>query len=652
VGFEGSGLEIIGVSSFFVEKSGIIDVRDRLVAFKSGVQSSEDSTTHRPIIFYDLNNLGEVTAVSHYDGDGVALANTKPSSTLLREYVVLSYDDQARVYKTQQYEVNQSTGVVSSTALTANGYYDRRGDLNARSDPGGLWTKDQHDGAGRLISASRTDGGSGTTWGLAGSLSGDQVLAQTLTTYDADGNPILVTTKERFHTDASTDTGPLGNPTTAPKARVYYTASYYDAANRLTAAVDVGTNSGAAYTRPGSPPASSDTTLVTSYAYSPAGWVQSVTDARGVVSQTTYDGLGRVTQTIDAYTNGVPTASNNATTNYTYDGIGDVLTVQAVMPAGTPSQTTQYVYGVTTAGGNAINSNNLLAKVEYPDPTTGNPSTSASNQKSYQYNRLGDATTYTDPNGSVHSYTYDVLGRITTDAVTTLGSGVDGAVQRLTVAYDTGDRPYLYTSYNAATGGSIVNQVQDVYNGLGQLTGEYQEQGGAVNTSTSPEVQYVYTEMSGGQDNSRLTQMIYPNGRKVDYVYNTGLDTTISRLSAIADDNSGIPGTILEGYSYLGLNTIVQWAHPEAGVNLTYIQQTGDTHYLTDGGDQYVGLDRFGRVIDQNWWNRRPRQPPTASSTAAAPSPGTSGLSECIGQFLEVVPVAEWHKFRKFEDAA
>jgi hypothetical protein len=45
-------------------------------------------------------------------------------------------------------------------------------------------------------------------------------------------------------------------------------------------------------------------------------------------------------------------------------------------------------------------------------------------------------------------------------------------VRRLTTAYDTGDRPYLFTSYNAASGGTIVNQVQDAYNGFGQLTGE------------------------------------------------------------------------------------------------------------------------------------------------------------------------------------
>ena len=58
------------------------------------------------------------------------------------------------------------------------------------------------------------------------------------------------------------------------------------------------------------------------------------------------------------------------------------------------------------------------------------------------------------------------------------------------------------------------------------------------------------------------------------------------------------------------MNTIVERDHPEPNVNLTYIQQTGQTNTLTDGGDIYTGLDRFGRVIDQNWWN-----PSTISST-------------------------------------
>ena len=91
------------------------------------------------------------------------------------------------------------------------------------------------------------------------------------------------------------------------------------------------------------------------------------------------------------------------------------------------------------------------------------------------------------------------------DAVTQLGGGVDGAVRRLETAYDTGDRPYLFTSYNAASGGTVVNQVQEVYNGLGQQTGEYQAHSGVVMTGMTPEVQYAYTEMARGANSRRKT---------------------------------------------------------------------------------------------------------------------------------------------------
>ena len=126
------------------------DLRDRLVASKSGVQTSEDTTTHRPIVYVTYDNLDEATEVQSYDGDGVTLTSSNgvpqaPSSSLLRAQKIISYDDQGRVYQTQTYSVNPSTGAVSSTALTSNYYYDHRGDLVAESDPGGLWTKDVYD---------------------------------------------------------------------------------------------------------------------------------------------------------------------------------------------------------------------------------------------------------------------------------------------------------------------------------------------------------------------------------------------------------------------------------------------------------------------------------------------------------------------------
>ncbi len=332
-----------------------------------------------------------------------------------------------------------------------------------------------------------------------------------------------------------------------------------------------------------------------------------MTDPRGIVTQTTYDNLGRTTKTIDDYTNGTPTNSSNQTTEYTYDGEGHTLTVKADLPGGA-YQTTQYVYGVTTLAGSNINSNDILSVVEYPDPTTGNPS--SAQEESYTVDALGEVTFKLDRNGNSHYYTFDVLGRETAEQIGFYGSPVDQTVGELATAYDTGDRPYLYTSYSPS--GAVVNQVEDVYNGLGQLITEYQFTSGPVNTSTTPKVQYAYTQMAGGVNNSRIVSMTYPNGRVLNYNYNTGVDNTISRLSSISDSS----GT-LEAYTYLGLSTVVKRAHPQSGVDLTYIAQSGQP--TGDAGDQYIGLDRFGRVVDQRWLN---------SSTGAVADEFTYGYDQ------------------------
>jgi RHS repeat-associated protein len=570
------------------------DWRDRSVASKQGVQRTEDTTTHRPIYYYDLDNLGEAIGTSHYDADGVTLTVSsgvpqKPANNLLREYSTADFDDQGRVFGTHVFSVDQSTGSVSSSSLNTLTWYNHRKQIIKILQPGGLVSKTQYDGAGRVVVRYATDGSGDTGWSSASTVTGNNVLSQIENQYDSNGNIILQTDRERF--DSETATGALGNPNTAPLARVSYVASYFDAANRLVATVDVGTNGGAAYTRPANVPPVSDTVLVTSSVYTAAGWVDSVTDPRGIVQKNLYDNLGRITKSIAAYTDGTPTNNTNKATEYTYDGSNHVLTLQADLPGGAYQQS-KYVYGVTTASGSNVNSNDLLAALQYPDKTTGNPS--SSQQETYTVNALGETLTKTDRNGSVHMYTYDVLGRQTVDAVTTLGTAVDGSVLRIETGYDTGDRPYLYTSYNASTGGSVVNQVQQVYNGLGQLITEYQSSSGAVNTSTTPKVQYAYSQMSGGANHSRLISMTYPNGRVLNYNYNTGVDDTISRLSSLSDSSA-----TLESYSYLGLSIVVKRSHPQPGVDLTYIKQAGESN--GDAGDKYTGLDRFGRVVDQRW---------------------------------------------------
>src|SRR5207247_3640888 len=88
--------------------------------------------------------------------------------------------------------------------------------------------------------------------------------------------------------------------------------------------------------------------------------------------------------------------------------------------------------------------------------------------------------------------------------------------------------------------------------------------------------------------------MTYPDGRVLNFNYASGLDANVSRLSSISDTSA-----TLESYTYLGLATVVKRAHPQPGVDLTYIKQTGES--TGDAGDQYTSLDRFGRVVDQRW---------------------------------------------------
>ena len=550
------------------------DWRDRLIASKQGVSSTETDGVHRPITVLTLDNLNRATTRQSFDGDGTAPSVSggnvsPPSSSLLRLETVTSYDDQNRVYESQTFSVDQSAGTLSTYALTTNTYYDHQGRTLETANPGGLVTKLTYDDAGRVLGQFTTDGSSGSGWSNASDYSDDIVLEETVSTYDSNSNVIMKRHQERFPYEDPTVTGPLENPSGSPASRVTFVEYYFDAANRLVGVVDAGTNNGTwIYTRPSTIASRSDTKLVTTTTYNAAGWPDTITDPRGLVTANYYDMMGRVTRRIEAYDGTLPpdpgslptvTTSTDRPTVFTYDGLSHITTLEAVMPSGTNSQYTQYDYGVTTGGGSFVNSYDLLATVQYPDASTGAAGTGSANEQSFVFNAAGQPLTFTDQNGSVHTYTYDVLGRRTADAITTAGSGVDTAVLAQTISFDTGDRPYLLTSFNSATGrssGNVVNQVEDLYNGLGQLTNEYQEHGGTVNTSTSKQVQYAWNLMASGVNNSRLTSMTYPNSRVLTYDYGTGGGVGRHHQPHRQPDRFEHFDTDAT-YTYLGLNTVI-----------------------------------------------------------------------------------------------
>lgn len=367
------------------------------------------------------------------------------------------------------------------------------------------------------------------------------------------------------------------------------------------ASVNYGTNGGTALSRSATIPARTNAALVSSSEFNASGDQIRTTDPAGTVTALEYDQAGRRTKVIENWVTSSssssagsgcgPSVDVNRETRFTYNSDSQLATLTAVN-AITGNQVTTYTYGVTTTG-SALVSNLLLNKVAYPD------SSSSTDVVEYQYNRQGEATTIKDQLGTVHTLDRDGLGRLIHDRVTTLGTGVDTAVRRITWTYDVRGLILKRTNYSSATvsQNSIVNEVQHGYNDFGQVVITYQSHSGAVNTSTTAKTQYAYAD--GSANTVRPTEMTYPGGFDLRYSYGTanGTDDVASRIKGYFTPGSSITRWL--DYSYLGLGGFVEVDDNTPEVKYTLIGTAGGDD--PDTGDIYRGLDRFGRVKDAYW---------------------------------------------------
>jgi len=207
----------------------------------------------------------------------------------------------------------------------------------------------------------------------------------------------------------------------------------------------------------------------------------------------------------------------------------------------------------------------------------------------------------TDQNGTVHQFDYDALGRQTHDRATTLGTGVDGGVRRISTTFEVRGMREKITSYNSETigSGSVVNEVQFTYNDFGQITHDYQAHSSTVNVSTTPKVQYSFAD--GSANTIRPTTITYPNGRVITYDYGSAnsIADAVSRIASIVDDD--MSSTHLADYSYLGLGTFIEVDYTEPEIKWMMVGTAGGND--PDTGDIYRGFDRFGRNKDNYWYD-------------------------------------------------
>ena len=569
--------------------------------------------TKNPLAPHSLNdydNLGRRTATAQYSStSNITAGTTDPNATGTQtDRLTLNetfYDEQGRVWKTLRHKVDQDDGSLDDN-LEALYWFD---DAGRRIKMDGLrLTKTIYDRLGRATHQFVLAVDDDTVYADADDVAGDIVLEERQTIFDADeGTVIAVARIDRLHDDygAGEHLGSLDTNADADhdkftaaniEGRIQITAFWYDDFERKTEEVDYGTNGGADFDAGslGSVPARSDTALRTSYFYNDDGKLESIKDPKGIITKYEYNDMGRPVTTIANYdasvSSGNPSgASDNQTVRREYED-GLLKTTTADVPTGGTDQVTTYTYGITVSdspGPSSFASNRLLREVQYPDKA------SASDVVRSAYNVQGQATWIQDQAGNVFEMVIDDVGRESHKRVSTLASGFDGAVRRISTTYDDLGRRSLVTQYDNATVGigSVTDEVRFTYTDWGEIHKFEQDRNSAVDASGSVddyEVSYLYEKATGGRNTIRRTQLLTPHSkqRNYDYLSTDGLhDDDASRVTRVKRF-----ATELASYDYNGVGHLVGTRYQQADLMSNLYE-----------GSSYTALDRFNRVATSRW---------------------------------------------------
>ena len=584
-----------------------------------------------------LDNLGETTEVQTYASATISGGVISYSSGDLRAQSEEAYNLLGQVFESRTDNVAPETSSSPSPGtvgdfLPTDTWYDSNGNVLATRTGTGAIQKTDYNGASETIETYTVAEATATadlTFAEATALqAGDTVVEQTQMWHDADGNTIASAEFKRLPGD--TTAGALD----ATDSYVTASVSFFDQAGRDIEDVDYGrvdvisTTATAFFDTDGSliaaddgnpsvtedtPPAtnSSDDYLVSRTAYintSSAGPIVDTTDNAGIVTETRMDLLGRTTRTIQnfdglaygAYGSGFDSdgdvlaadTAGDVTTDYQYDAYGRMVTMTVYDADGstvTP-QASKYLYTSSIDASMqtiavAPDSTDTLSQGADGDWTI----TSGTDHTTTTYDVAGETLTSTDQRGVAHSFFYDTAGRPTQDEVTNFGDipAAGQAIDEIDTSYDDIGRVYQVTSYGEGTS-VVLNQVQYVYDGWGNEAKEWQAQTGAVDSGSTPNVQYVYADgaVDGVAQFVRLTDVVYPNGRDISNGYGTSgsVDDIMSRLVTISDTS----GTIAS-YTYLGADVIASQNDEQPQIALDY------------SAGNFAALDRFSRVHEQVW---------------------------------------------------
>ncbi len=584
---------------------------------------NRQTTTIPPLAPYTLqlfDNLDRATAAGTFsattsldpgdDPSGSALASSRLSLSKTH------FDEVGRVYKVEKFmDPSDST---PADALVSNTYYDRRGQVWAVDAPNTGVRFTQFDGARRRIASF-----SGTQFDPAGKFDSgapdypdddEGIVEHTAFTLDDEGKVTQTVRKELNHDDTN------GMDLDGSDFIRTYSYTWYDDAERVRDMADFGTNTNGwkdadSPTYGASPPASSDTVLVTSYSYDTAGRQDTVTDPRGIETETEFDDLGRSIAKIEDAGMG----NLNRKTEYQYNAAGSLVRI-----IHDPGADNDYASGVWTEDGSDVDqiteyaytnwlNSEVVTEIRYPtgDGTVGSAST---DKIVFDYSQNGQITSRTDQNGNVVAYTYDTLRRKSDETLSTVGSGVDSSVRLISWDFDDAGRvEYVTTrsgttSYAPTVSTDAVNQIKNTYDDGGNLIKQEQEHDGIVDGSTLA-AEFNYDTDFSTDNYKRLEYVEYPDGKRIYRGYtHTGSGSTFqddindafSRVGQLAleDSTPGSIGDVFAEYDFNGAGRLVRRNHA-SGSGLAGNDTRTDLWHGTTG--TYAGLDQFGRIADMKF---------------------------------------------------
>jgi RHS repeat-associated protein len=312
--------------------------------------------------------------------------------------------------------------------------------------------------------------------------------------------------------------------------------------------------------------------------------------ALGIATLSEYDEASRLTAATDFL---------NRKSTFGYDANDNL-----VSETNAANHTTSYAYDVNDNLTSITNAKGGVTSMSYDNTTDLLTSVSfAGASKQFAYNTDGTLKTFTKPDGNTLSYTYDALGRVTSDGVRqytydanhqvatitkddkTLTFGYDGFGRKTSVQYSdiSGNTVgYAYdsngniTAINYPTTGNTVNYA---YDNLNRLT--------SVTDWNGKTISYSYLK------DGRLQSVTYPNGMTVDYTYdNAGRQTG---KTAKRSDNSVI---VSYGFTLDNLGNIVSETRTEPYSDM--ILPGGETAYTYNSANRIQTAGGVSFAFDAN----------------------------------------------------